>query len=165
MEEKNYYILVYDNSLYVNFEVIKIDITQNPLAKKDKNLCFIIECLFHEKTNSQMNSYYMNYLRNDKNIKIKDNTINWKGLKCKIIELERWDVIIKPNFQGLALKTLITDMLGNELKVNFDNSSHDGSAFKKLFTYLTELNQFSTHRSVEVIRYKNHQIEKLKMTK
>ena len=159
MTEKNYYIVASYNFIRANFEVKKIDITESPLSKSTDNLCFIIECMFHRYSNSKENSYYMNYLRNNKNMKIKDNTIQWEGIKCKIIELEDWKNINNSNFQGLVLKTIITDKLGNELNENFENSNHDGSAFKELFTYLAELNQCSTHKSVEIIRDKNKEIK------
>jgi hypothetical protein len=120
-----------------------------------KTIYYIETCLLPERTTRSGWQYYTSYLQDSKRQRVPDNLLEWNGVRCHLNERDGWTSDKdKKDFgiNGIVLVASITDALGKECRVLFDNNRHDGQAWKQLMEYIRDVQSLGSHRDVEEAR-------------
>ena len=119
-------------------------------------LCRIACVLLPHKTTPTGYEYHTCQLINGYMTLIDGNDFTYNGIKCQLAYEDKWVIghDLKHEFEidGIVLSAVITDRLGIERMVLFNNNRHDGQAFRDLITYATELGSLGTHEAMKEVR-------------
>ena len=119
-------------------------------------LCRVESVLLPKRTTPGGYEYHTCQLLNGSLAPIASNQFTYDGLKCQLAAEDRWekDGAKKLEFgiNGIVLSAVITDRLGIERVVLFDNNSHHGQALRGLMAYVMQLGELGTHEAMKEVR-------------
>lgn len=150
----------FDVALHENFIANNITIGGVSANAKVK---FFIRSIFYRTSSTGKNEFYKNLLFDSNYKRIKNNSIVWEGITCRIQEEEIWGSIDnKSNSNYLIIRAFITDKTSIEEEYRFIVGDHDGKVFQKILDILKMLVLVGSHNAHRICRNQEIEIEKLK---
>ena len=135
-------------------------------AVKSPTSYFVETLLIPARTTATGYEYYSCQLQDVKRQPIESNSFEFEGVRCRLEERDQWDTDNdrKREFgiDGIVLVCHITDLLGVERRVPFNNNRHDGTAWVELMAYLREVKLFGTHEAMKEVFQLRSELRKIR---
>ena len=139
----------------------------NAVVSSD-TLYFVETLLLPQKTTPFGYQYYTCKLLDAARQPIDNNTFDWQGICCRLESKDVWasrrtdstkaDAV--DEVDGIALCGHVTDLLGSERRVLFNNNAHNEEALRGFMNYVLEVRRFGANEAMREIWELRRQVVK-----